>query len=98
MGIVATAIVATQNFWTVNRLLNNAHSNPTFMAHVEKLGHDETHDLLYFYSSELNGLYFQYWNVAQLAIGILALWLVVRTPEASRAKWGIVAMLGIVLF
>lgn len=97
MGAVAMAIVATQNFWTVNRLLK-AESNSAFVADVEKLGYDEAHDLLYFFSSEMNRLYFQYWNLAQLAIGILGLWLVVRTPDATKAKWGIVAMLGIVLF
>src|SRR2546421_580793 len=97
MGTVAMAVVATQNFWTVNRLLETQ-SNPKFAADVEKLGYDEVHDLLYFLSSEVNRLYFQYWNVAQLAIGILGLWLVVRTPDSNKAKWGIVAMLGIVLF
>jgi hypothetical protein len=28
----------------------------------------------------------------------VALWLVVKVPESDKAKWGIVAMLGIVLF
>ena len=31
-------------------------------------------------------------------IGILALWLVVKIPGSNKAKWEIVAMLGIVLF
>ena len=97
MGTVAMAVIATQNFWTVNRLLH-AQPNPKFAADVEKLGYDEAHNLLYYLSSELNRLYFQYWNLAQLAIGILGLWLVVKIPDAYKAKWGIVAMLGIVLF
>ena len=46
----------------------------------------------------MNRLYFQYWNLAQLAIGILALWLIVRIPAANRQKWEVVAMLAIVLF
>ncbi len=49
-------------------------------------------------SSELNRLYFQYWNLAQLAVGILALWFVVKLPTASRPKWGIVSMLAVALF
>jgi hypothetical protein len=97
MGTVATAIVATQNFFTIDRLLKTQ-PNPKFAADAEKLGPAQTRDLLRYLSSELNRLYFQYWNLAQLAIGILALWLVVKVPEANKAKWGIVAMLGIVLF
>jgi hypothetical protein len=97
MGTVAMAVVATQNFWAINRILQSQ-PNTKFNADVEKLGHDEVHDLLYFYSSELNRLYFQYWNLAQLAIGVLALWLVTRVPAANKAKWGIVSMLAIVLF
>jgi hypothetical protein len=97
MGTVLMALVAAENFWTVNRLLD-AQPNQKFAADIEKFGRGETHDLLYYYSSELNRLYFQYWNLAQLAIGILTLWLVVRVPEADKSKWCIVAMLGIVMF
>src|SRR5262245_45776715 len=97
MGIGATAVVATENFFIIDRLLT-AQPHTKFAADVEKLGHDEARSLLYYFSSELNRLYFQYWNVAQLAIGILALWLVVKSPDANKAKWGIVAMLAIVLF
>ena len=31
-------------------------------------------------------------------MGILALWLAVKLPGAGKPKWGIVSMLGIVLF
>jgi hypothetical protein len=96
-GTAAMAVVATQNFWTIDRLLT-VPPNSTFAADIEKLGRDSTRALLYYYSSELNRLYFQYWNLAQLAIGVLALWLVVKVPYASQPKWGIVAMLAIVLF
>jgi hypothetical protein len=98
MGAVAMAIGAAENFFMIDRLLET-HPNPEFVTDVEKLGHGETRELLYYFSSELNRLYFQYWNLAQLAIGILALWLVVKiVPPANKAKWGIVAMLAIVLF
>src|SRR5262245_24820475 len=97
MGTVATAVVAAENFYTIDRLLH-AQPNARFAADVSKLGHDEARDLLRYLSSELNRLYFQYWNLAQLPIGILALWLVGKGPEAAKPKWGIVAMLGIVLF
>ena len=97
MGTVLTAVIVSENFFTIDRLLQ-AQANPTFVLNIEKLGHDSTRALLYYFSSELNRLYFQGWNLAQLAIGIIALWLVVKLPVADKAKWGIVAMLGVVLF
>ena len=96
-GTVAMAIVATENFFRIDPILQ-AQPNSAFAADVEKLGRDAIHDVMYYYSSELNRLYFQFWNLAQLAIGILALWLIVKIPGADRAKWEVVAMLGIVLF
>jgi hypothetical protein len=97
MGTVAVAVVATQNFYTIDRLLE-AQPNPEFSAAVNKLGKQEARTLLRYLSSELNRLYFQYWNLAQMPIGIFVLWMVVRLPGSQRAKWEIVAMLGIVLF
>jgi hypothetical protein len=96
-GTVAMAIVATENFYTIDRLLQ-AQPNAKFVKDVAMLGHDEARDLLRYLSSELNRLYFQYWNLAQLPIGILALWLVGKGSQGTKPKWGIVAMLGIVLF
>lgn len=97
MGTVLMAIVATQNFYTIYRLMASP-AHPVFAADIEKLGHDAAFDLLYYFSSELNRLYFQYWNVAQLPMGIAALWLVVKIPASENAKRQIIAMLGIVLF
>ena len=98
MGTICTAIVAAENFFIVDPLLT-ARPNEVFASNVEKLGGaQKTHDLLYYFSSELNRLYFQYWNLAQLIIGIATLWLVVRVPASDKPKWTIVAMLGIVLF
>jgi hypothetical protein len=96
-GTLAMAVVATQNFYTIDRLLE-AQPNPVFQKDIEKLGADESRQLLRYLSSELNRLYFQYWNLAELVIGIATLWLAVRLPEANAVKWHIVAMLGIVLF
>src|SRR4029077_16479867 len=67
-------------------------------ADIDKFGRDATRELLRYLSSELNRLYFQLWNLAQLAVGIVALWLVVKLPAASKPKWWIVGMLAIVLF
>jgi hypothetical protein len=89
--------VATENFYTIDRLLE-ARPNATFAADIDKIGRDTTRELLRYLSSELNRLYFQLWNVAQLAVGILVLWLVVKLPGGPKAKWWIVGMLAIVLF
>jgi len=96
-GTVAMAIVATENFYRVDPIID-AQSNPVFASHIEKLGRDAIHDVMYYYSSELNRFYFQFWNVLQLVVGLLALWLIVKVPGSNRAKWEVVAMLGIVLF
>src|ERR1051326_1059263 len=96
-GTIAMAVVATENFYTIDRLLE-ARANPAFAADVDKFGHDATRELLRYLSSELNRLYFQFWNLAQLAVGIAALWLVVKLPAGSKPKWWIVWMLAIALF
>ena len=95
-GTLFIAIVATQNFYTIDRLLASQ-PNPAFGATVNKLGVPEARELLRYLSSELNRLYFQYWNLAQLPIGIFVLWMIVRLPNSGRIRWYVVAMLGIVL-
>src|SRR5262249_8003406 len=96
-GTVAMAVVATENFYTIDRLLE-ARPNAAFAADIDEFGHDATREVLRYLSSELNRLYFQLWNVVQLAVGIFALWLVVKLPGATKPKWCIVGMLAIVLF
>jgi hypothetical protein len=91
MGSICTSIVATENFYTIDRLLA-ARANPAFAATVDRLGSPAARDLLRYLASELNRLYFQMWNVAQLVLGAFALWLV-----AGRARRGVVAMLAIVV-
>jgi hypothetical protein len=95
-GTVFIAIVATQNFYTIDRLLQSS-PNEAFQDAVDQTGRDLGRELLRYLSSELNRLYFQYWNLAQIAIGIFILWLVVKLPKASRPKWVIVSMLSVVL-
>ena len=97
MGTIFVAVVATQNFYTIDRLLD-APANPSFSAAINKLGIPEAREVLRYLSSELNRLYFQYWNLAQLAVGSFVLSMVVRLPGSRRAKWEVVGMLGIVLF
>ena len=102
-GTVCVAIVATQNFFTIDRLLADSPNSAFHVAvktldTVETPGHPVARDFLRYLSAELNRLYFQYWNIAQLALGILALWLVTKIRGVARAKWCIVGMLGISIF
>jgi hypothetical protein len=91
MGSICTSIVATENFYTIDRLLASR-ANPAFASAVDRLGAPVGRDLLRYLSSELNRLYFQMWNVAQIVLGAVALWLV-----AGRARRGVTVMLGIVV-
>jgi hypothetical protein len=96
-GSVFTAVVATQNFYTIDRLIDKS-PNDVFRVVVETMENPPARDLLRYLSSELNRLYFQYWNLAQLPVGIIALRLVNSIRGSRLATWGIVAMLCVVLF
>jgi hypothetical protein len=101
MGTVCTVVVATENFYTIDRLLS-ASPNRSFTTTVQQLGQPEARDLLRYLSSELNRLYFQIWNVAQLVLGVLVLWLLLSSTQRDqagmrRATRGVIAMLAIVV-
>ncbi len=103
MGSICMSIVATENFYTIDRLLESS-SKAEFHAAVQKLGHSPARDLLRYLSSELNRLYFQIWNIAQLGLGGLALWLTAGSarqdpagPFGRAVRTGIVAMMAIVV-
>ena len=93
MGSICMSVVATENFYTIDRLLESS-TKPAFYAAAQKLGHAPTRDLLRYLSSELNRLYFQGWNVMQLALGAAAFWLVGREPSIRR---GLLVMIAIVV-
>jgi hypothetical protein len=96
-GNLFMMVIATQNFFTIDRLLTDS-PNETFTALVASMENPTARETLRYLSSELNRLYFQYWNLAQLPVGILALWLVSGLPGSKAATWEIVAMLLVVLF
>jgi hypothetical protein len=96
-GTVFIAIVATQNFYAIDRLLTDS-PNGVFRHAAVTLENPTVRELLRYLSSELNRLYFQYWNLAQLPLGILVLWFVTKLPNSKHAMWEVVAMLGVVLF
>ena len=92
MGSICMSAVATENFYTIDRLLDSS-TKPEFYDAVQKLGHAPARDLLRYLSSELNRLYFQGWNVLQLLLGAAAFWLAGREPRIRR---GILTMIAIV--
>jgi hypothetical protein len=104
MGSICMSVVATENFYTIDRLLDGS-TSVAFHRTVQQLGHAPARDLLRYLSSELNRLYFQAWNVAQLVLGGLALWLLATSrgpstmPHAQRrrALWSVAGMVGVVV-
>ena len=97
MGSICTSIVATQNFYTVDRLLAGRDSHGAFAAMVQKLGAPAARELLRYLSSELNRLYFQMWNGAQLVLGAIALWLLADSRRQDAAFKCVAGMFAIVI-
>jgi hypothetical protein len=106
-GTVCMSVVATENFYTIDHLLAGS-TNAAFRSAVQQLGQPQARDLLRFLSSELNRLYFQIWNMAQLVLGAFVLWsIAVRRRAAANgddlakpdqpAAWGVAAMLATVV-
>jgi len=95
MGTICVSVVATQNFYTIERLLVDESSAP-FRDGVNQLGAPLARDLLRYLSSELNRLFFQYWNYLQIPLGGLVLWLVRNLPNRVL-RWQVVGMVGLVL-
>lgn len=94
MGTVCISVAATQNFYTIDRLLA-AGGHPSFVEGVDRLGAPAARDLLRYLSSELNRLFFRYWNLVQLPLGGLTLWLVLGPSGDRRLRWLVGAMLAI---
>ena len=99
-GSICASVVATENFYTIDRLLAER-ANPAFASAVDRLGAPQARDLLRYLSSELNRLYFRLWNIAQIVLGLSVLALIVgssqQEPVAARARSGVIVMLGIVV-
>jgi hypothetical protein len=84
-GSICSAVVATENFYTIDRLLASS-PNAAFTRVVQQLGQPQARELLRYLSSELNRLYFQMWNVAQIVLGGMALWLIAGSVTQSAGS------------
>jgi len=60
---------------------------------VDRLGAPAARDLLRYLSSELNRLFFRYWNLLQIPLGGVTLWLVLGLSGDRRPRWLVGAML-----
>ena len=69
-----------------HRRLLDGPSHPAFAAFVEDAGREDARNVLRYLSSELNRLFFQLWNVAQIGIGGAVLWLVWGMPAPAGAR------------
>lgn len=95
-GSVAVTVVATQNFYTIDRLLADSPSQ-SFRELTGQLEASHARTFLRYLSSELNRLYFRRWNEAQLVLGVATFWILTGNPAAARARWGVLAMLVVVV-
>jgi hypothetical protein len=96
-GTIGMAVVASENFYMIDRLLGDGPGG-SFTDAVQRLGQPQARDLLRYLSSELNRLYFQMWNVAQVVLGIAVLRLIKRPRKPfGRVGDGVLLMLAIVV-
>ncbi len=95
-GSLAMATVATQNFSMVDRLLTSSPSAP-FREFIGQVQAPHDREVLRYLSSELNRLYFQLWNEAQLVLGLLCFWLLSGDRRVSRARLVVVGMTAVVV-
>ena len=96
LGLVGMGVVAMQNFYTIDHLLDTL-PNSTFARGVEALDTHEglaAREFLRYLSSELNRLFFWSWGLAQVGIGGMVTWLVWSFPE-RRNRWAAIAMLAL---
>ena len=83
--------VATQNFHIVDRLL--ASPTPALQAHIAALSPGEARLLMRYQASEVNRLFFDRWGWAQILLGSIFLWLVLRSSADRHLRAVAVLML-----
>ena len=81
-------MVATQNFRSVDRLLESP--SPQASTQFDKLGRDGARTLLRYHVGEQNRWYFETWELAQIVVGAL---LIAASVERSATASSASAML-----
>lgn len=82
-GTLILAVVATQNFRTIDRLLSAP--TPEFSDTIAPLGHDAGRSVLRYLSSELNRLFFRAWGLIQLVLSAVILAIALGHRPLDRA-------------
>lgn len=90
-GTAIMAFVATQNFKTVDRILEK----PTPQAALVLAGqqHDTLRILLRHLASELNRFYFLAWNSTQMLLAVIVLAMMLRAGSRMEAGLSVVMLL-----
>jgi len=96
LGSVFQAFVATRNFRVVDSMLRTPPAEATNM--LQKLGPDESRQLLRYVAGEENREMFEIWEVAQLAIGAALTALLLFGVEKRLLAGLAGAMLALTLF
>jgi hypothetical protein len=95
-GSAMMALVATQNFRTVDRLLLDP--NPAISQELRTMGHDVARMLLRWEAGEQNRILFEIWETAQLALGMAVFFvLLFGSTESKYSLFMSLAMLVIVI-
>lgn len=95
MGTVFMGVMATQNFYLIDRLLADGPVH-AFNSVVASLGGGAAREFLRYVSSELNRLFFVGWGIVQIGMGFLLLWLVWNS-DSRRVRRGAWVMLALAL-
>ena len=95
-GSALMALVATQNFRTVDRLLLDP--NPAASQELRTMGHDFARMLLRWEAGEQNRILFEVWETAQLALAMAVFFvLLFGSTESKYSLFMALAMLVIVI-
>ena len=86
MGSLMMFVIAPTNFRLIDELLASS-GNASFHGVVERAGATPARELLRYLASELNRTFFFRWNVAQVLLGVLVLWLLPRAARDRAAWW-----------
>jgi len=98
MGTIVAGFVAAENFWIIDRLLDQG-AHPAFVRDLERLDAQtapgEGRTLLRYLSSEMNRLYFRAWGGMEGIFGIALLAMALRSRQ-KRLIVGFALMLALV--
>jgi hypothetical protein len=93
VGMVLIAVVAAENFFMVDRLLDTGALE--FQQKIAPLSPGDARIVLRYLSSELNRFYFWVWGAAEIVIGGVLLLLAVTRGRDRKLTIGASVMLGL---